>query len=281
MELNTLLLLGIGLLAFTCEYIGATLGMGYGTILTPLLLLIGFAPLQVVPAILFSQFLAGIMGGFWHHRLGNVTYDFRRDMNLQKGHPVKKLLTCLGILGYLPRSRDAKVVYVLAACGIVGTLAAVSLAVSIPQVVQKTYIGGMLVAIGAFILATRHRNIPFSWARLLIFGFLSAFNKGISGGGYGPLVVGGQMLSGTGSRSAIGNTTLTEAVVCLVGFLAYIAAQGGADWRLTLSLALGAMASTPLSAYTVKRLGERKLWYLLAIATLALGVITLVKVILT
>ncbi|RLA96490.1 MAG: hypothetical protein DRG32_05200, partial [Deltaproteobacteria bacterium] len=120
MELTTSSIISIGILAFICEYIDATLGMGYGTILTPLLLLMDLVPLQVVPAVLFSQFLAGLVGGFWHHRLGNVAFDFRRDTNLSTGHPAKKLLARLGVFGYLPRSRDAKVVYVLGGCGIIG-----------------------------------------------------------------------------------------------------------------------------------------------------------------
>jgi len=278
MELTTPTIFAIGVLAFICEYVDATLGMGYGTILTPLLLLLGLAPLQVVPAVLFSQFLAGLAGGFWHHRLGNVSFDFRRDTNLSTGHPAKRLLARLGILGYLPRSRDAKVVYVLGGCGIIGALAAVFLAVSIPERVQEGYIGGMLIALGLLILATRRRKLSFSWSRLFFFGLLSAFNKGLSGGGYGPLVASGQLLSGTGSQNAVGNTTLSEAVVCLVGFLAYLATRGGVDWRLALPLAVGAVASTPLSAYTVKRLGERKLRTLLAIAILALGAVTLAKI---
>jgi len=39
-------------LAFVCEFIDSSLGMGYGTSLTPILLLMGFHPLQVVPAVL-------------------------------------------------------------------------------------------------------------------------------------------------------------------------------------------------------------------------------------
>ena len=279
MELTTSSIISIGILAFICEYIDATLGMGYGTILTPLLLLMDLVPLQVVPAVLFSQFLAGLVGGFWHHRLGNVAFDFRRDTNLSTGHPAKKLLARLGVFGYLPRSRDAKVVYVLGGCGIIGALVAVFLAVSIPERVQKGYIGGMLLGLGLLILATRQRKLSFSWSRLFFFGFVSAFNKGLSGGGYGPLILSGQMLSGTKSQNAVGNTTLTEAMVCLVGFLAYFATRGGVDWGLTAPLTLGAVASTPLSAYTVKRLGERKLQVLLATAILALGAITLARTI--
>ena len=93
------------------------------------------------------------------------------------------------------------------------------------------------------------------------------------------MVLSGQMLSGTKSQNAVGNTTLTEAVVCLVGFVAYFATRGEVDWGLTVPLTLGAVASTPLSAYTVKRLGERKLQVLLATAILALGAITLARTI--
>jgi len=35
MELTTPTIFAIGVLAFICEYVDATLGMGYGTILTP------------------------------------------------------------------------------------------------------------------------------------------------------------------------------------------------------------------------------------------------------
>ena len=277
MELTPSLIFAIGVLAFVCEYVDATLGMGYGTLLTPLLVIMGWAPLQVVPAVLFSQFLAGFIGGFWHHRLGNVALDFRRDTNLHTGHPAKKFFARLGLLGYLPRSRDAKVVFILGGCGIIGALAAVLLAVSIPQRVQEGYIGGMLVALGFLVLVTRRRNLSFSWPRLFFFGFLSAFNKGLSGGGYGPLVASGQMLSGMGSQNAVGNTTLAEALVCLVGFLAYVVTRGGTDWRLALPLVVGATASTPLSAYTVRKVGERKLRGFLAIAILVLGATTLAK----
>lgn len=278
MEVDVGLAAAVAALAFVCEYVDATLGMGYGTALTPLLLIIGFSPHQVVPAILFSQFLAGLVAGFWHHRLGNIFLDFRRETKLDSGHPVKLLLRRLGVLGYFPRSHDAKVVYVLAACGIVGVLAAVFVAVSISKAVLEAYIGAMLVGLGVLILATQGRRIAFSWRRLLVLGVVSAFNKGISGGGYGPLLTGGQMLSGAGGANAVGNTTVTEALVCLVGFLAYLAARGGLDWRLTLPLALGAVASTPLSAWTTRRLGEKRLRVLLATAILLLGVVTLVKV---
>ena len=47
----------IAFIAFLAEYVDSTLGMGYGTTLTPVLLLMGYEPMQVVPAVLLSNYL--------------------------------------------------------------------------------------------------------------------------------------------------------------------------------------------------------------------------------
>ena len=73
--------------------------MGYGTTLTPLLLLLGFGTKQIVPSVLLSEFVTGLLAGGLHHGLGNVRFT--------RG------------------SRALKVALVLAACSIAGTLAAV------------------------------------------------------------------------------------------------------------------------------------------------------------
>ncbi len=49
--------LTIILFAFICEYVDSSLGMGYGTTLTPLLLIMGYNPLQIVPAVLLSELI--------------------------------------------------------------------------------------------------------------------------------------------------------------------------------------------------------------------------------
>jgi uncharacterized protein len=61
MELTPLTGFAIAAVSFAAEYVDSSLGMGYGTTLTPVLLLLGFAPLEVVPALLVSQLLAGLL----------------------------------------------------------------------------------------------------------------------------------------------------------------------------------------------------------------------------
>ncbi len=67
--------LAIIIVAFIAEYVDSSLGMGYGTTLTPLLLFFGYKTMQVVPAVLLSELITGLLAGFTHHAVGNV--DFR------------------------------------------------------------------------------------------------------------------------------------------------------------------------------------------------------------
>lgn len=257
-------------LAFVFEYVDSTIGMGYGTTLTPLLLLLGFQPLQIVPAVLFSEFITGTLAGLCHHRVGNVSFDFRRDEKIRAQR--------LQALGYIPRSFDAKVTYILIVLGILGVLGAVFFAISVPKEVVKAYIGGMIFLIGLYIIVNIKKNKIFRWGKFIVIAALSGFNKGISGGGYGPLVTGGQVISGRAAKNSIGSTSLAEGLVCLAGLVTYLVMGKEIYWKLALPLVIGAALSTPLAAITVKKMPERKLKVIIGVVTLFLGVWTLKNV---
>ena len=269
MEITPTLFAAIAILALVCEYMDASIGMGYGTTLTPLLLIIGFWPLEVVPAVLLGQLAGGLIGGIAHYWVGNISLDFRQDERLIK----KKLRG----LGYLPRSLDAKVIYVLVICGIIGALVGVFSAINIPKVILQTYIGVMVLGIGIVILIRQRQKVAFSWKGLIGVGLLSSFNKGISGGGYGPLVTGGQLISGREAKSSIGSTTLAEAIVCIVGFLTYVLVKGDIFWMLAAATSIGSIVAAPFAAITVKRANMEKLRLVIGGATIILGALTLAK----
>lgn len=243
--------------------------MGYGTVLTPLLLVFGLSPLHVVPSVLLGQLAGSVVGGLAHHRLGNITLDFRRDETIVK----EKLRG----LGYLPRSQDAKVVFILAGCGIIGALVGVATAVNIPEAAMTTYIGIVVLATGIVIILRKSYKGAISWRGLAGVGILSSFNKGISGGGYGPLVTGGQIISGREAKSSVGSTTVAEAVVCLVGFLGYMLMTGGIFWSLAVATSIGSVIASPFAALTVRKIDAAKLKIIISIAMIALGVYTLLK----
>jgi len=70
---NVELIVPIVAFSFVCELVDSSLGMGYGTTLTPVLLLLGYEPLDVVPAVLFSEFITGVLAGVFHHEFGSVS----------------------------------------------------------------------------------------------------------------------------------------------------------------------------------------------------------------
>ncbi|MBL7156616.1 MAG: sulfite exporter TauE/SafE family protein [Candidatus Omnitrophica bacterium] len=239
-------------LAFVCEFIDSSLGMGYGTSLTPILLLMGFQPLQVVPAVLLSEFVSGITAASFHHTIQNVDFKLK--------------------------SKDTHIAVVLAVFSVIGTVAAVFLAIKLPARILKLWIGWIVVFMGVFILATFKRPPRFTWKKITILGTIASFNKGMSGGGYGPLVMGGQMLSGIGVKNAVAITSLAEGVTCLAGVIVYFFASTKIDWTLAPWLMTGAVLSVPLAAHILKRIPEKKAKIIVAIVMVLLGSLTLFKV---
>jgi uncharacterized membrane protein YfcA len=269
MEFTSGLFVLILFVALVCQYVSVSIGVGYGIILTPLLLILGFAPLQVVPAVLFSQFAGGTIGSVVHHRLGNIELEFKRDRRSANGG--------LRRLDYLPRSNDAKVIAILAACGVAGVLVGVLTAMNIPRIALETYIGAVVLGIGLLILIRRNRKSAFSWRGLTAVGLLGGFNKGISGGAYVVLAAGGQIIVGRETKNSLGSTTMAVTIVCAVGFLGYLLLEGDIHWMLVAAASIGSVIAAPFAALTVKKVAAAKLKLGIGLATTILGLITIVR----
>jgi uncharacterized membrane protein YfcA len=249
--LSTSMTVAIFLAALACEYLDSSMGMGYGTTLTPLLMLAGFTPLDIVPVVLLSELLTGLAAGLMHHRDGNV--DFLHDAQARRTTLLLALLSG------------------------VGALLAVWVAISISKFWLGVVITGIILGMGLIVLATRNRQIPFHAGSIVTIGAIAAFNKGLSGGGYGPLVTSGQVVSGLPAKSAVAVTSVAESLTCLIGVLGYLAAGKQLAWSLALPLAFGALLSVPLATLTVRRLRESTMRGLVGLTTLALGALALFK----
>ena len=253
LNISTLALMAIFVAALACEYMDSSLGMGYGTTLTPLLMLAGFEPLQIVPAVLLSELMTGLAAGLLHQRDGNV--DFLNDVR------VRRTTLLLGSLSG------------------VGALLAVWLAVNISRFWLGLFITAIILAMGVIILATRNRQIPFRAGGIVAVGAIAAFNKGLSGGGYGPLVTAGQVVSGLPAKHAVAVTSVAESLTCLIGVLAYLAMGKTIAWELAVPLTLGALLSVPMATLTVSRSSEASLRGVVGLCTLVLGAVALMKLI--
>lgn len=240
------------ILAFFCELIDSTMGMGYGTTLTPVLMLFGLGPLAIVPCVLLSELITGVTAGLAHHKAGNV--------NFKHG------------------SIHLKIAIVLATCSIIGATLAVFIAINIPKLWLNTYIGLMVLGMGVLILLTLNKDFRFSWKKIIGLGSIAAFNKGMSGGGYGPVVTGGQILSGVKGKNAVGITSLAEGLTCIVGVIIFVVSPEVIDWGLAPSLIIGALLSVPFCTFIVKEISTKILKISIGFLTLLLGVVTLIKV---
>ncbi len=158
----------IAILAFICEYIDRSLGMGYGTILTPILIIAGYDILIVVPSVLVLQGLASFSASRYHHKFHNVNLE--------------------------PKRQKAKIVYFILFVGILTIVATVFIAIHLPETWLAAYIGLLVLFIG--VILSSKVTFQFSTKKVEAIGILSAFNKTISGGGFGPVLKGGQVISG-------------------------------------------------------------------------------------
>ncbi|HNW38910.1 MAG TPA: sulfite exporter TauE/SafE family protein [Candidatus Omnitrophota bacterium] len=242
----------VGALAFISEYLDSGLGMGYGTALTPILIIVGFEPLQVIPAVLISQLFTDIAACISHHKLKNV--------DLKIG------------------SADFKAAALLGALGAAGVTGAVIIAIKIPKHILTIYIGSLVLVMGILVIYTIKKPMHFSWRRLMGIGLLASFNKGISGGGYGPLVMGGQLISGLNVKNAVGITAFAEATTCLVGFIIYLITGKPIDWRLVGLLTACAITAVPVAAFTVKKSPSNSLKRYVGLLMIVLGLFTILKI---
>jgi uncharacterized membrane protein YfcA len=267
------LFLLIIVIAFVCELIDASLGMGYGTILSPLLIGFGFDPLYVVPAVLLSQALGGFAASMFHQRFQNVSFSLK--------------------------SKDTRIFLIITAAGILATIFAAIVAIKIPKVALNTYIAVLVIVVGILLLIKF--RLRFSWWGMGAVGVVSAFNKGMSGGGFGPLVTGGQIVSGHKAKRAVGVTTLAEAPICIAGFITWLIGKLAIQseesllsrpvgdiaeavfsnqvlrWDLMLALIFGALFVAPLAPYITKKI-HHKIWnYILGPLIIALGVWVIIK----
>lgn len=245
--------LGLILLCFVCEFVDSSLGMGYGTTLTPVLLAAGFSPLQLVPSILFSEFLSGLASAYFHHETGNV--DFRA------------------------RSRHLRVATLLAVGSVAGVALGVSLALSISTTLLKLLIGLIITSAGVVILVCSQRVFAYRTWKMLALASVASFNKALSGGGYGPLMTSGQMLSGIEGRASVAITSFAEGFTCLVGVALFLAHGERLESDLLIPMATGALLSIPFSTQVVGQLGEGTLRRAIAVLTVALGLFTIAKVV--
>jgi uncharacterized membrane protein YfcA len=254
-------IVAVALLALFFETVDSSAGMGFGTALSPLLLVLGFAPLQVVPALVAAQAFTSATGGLMHSEFENVEFSLR------------------------PLNRPTKTMLLIAVPGAIGACVAVVLtyfALELPDTFIQTYIAILVLGMAVLIASNalrggRHDYRP---RRLPFFGAVAGVNKGIGSGGYGPVVTLGGVLSGLLEKTSVALATMAEGIASTVGAITFlvIAALGtDVDWRLLPWLWLGAFPASVLGPYAVRVLPVRVWRYAVPAYATVIATILLVR----
>jgi uncharacterized protein len=249
------------LLAFVFETLDSAAGMGFGTALAPLLFMLGFAPLQVVPALLATEAATGMLAGLLHHEFRNIELSWR-PLNAT----TRSLLLIAGV----------------GAIGAAGSAGVAYFAVPLPEKVIKTWVAVVVLLMGVSMLAHQwlKQHETYRPRRLVFFAMLAGVSKGLGGGGYGPLITLGAVFAGIIEKSATAISTLAEGAASVFGLLAFLAiGAAGVEVDLTLlpSLWLGAFPAAVIAPYAVRVLPNRIWRYVIPVYAVGIAALSLFK----
>jgi len=214
-------------MALIMETVDSSLGMMYGTLLSPVLIGYGFELEVVVPAILISQAIGGISGTISHHRFENA--NFR------------------GL------TRDTKVMLAMVLPGLMVVTVGVFAAANLSSLWVKTYIGILVIVMSALCLSPI--KYKFAWWKHYVVGVLAAFNKALTGGGFGPVTSTGGIIGGLEAKVSIATTTFAEVCICSASFIVYLF-FADVDWIFAFSLCIGAFIGGIIGPYICSRVSH-------------------------
>jgi uncharacterized membrane protein YfcA len=239
-------------------------GMGFGTGLTPLLFVLGYEPLQVVPILLISEAVTGFISGFFHQEFENVHFMIKRPVN-----------------------RETKVMLNITIFGCIAILISVFLtyyAIQVDKLTIKTYVAILVIVMGIIaIVKLKLKSVNYKPKLLTFFSALAGFNKGIGAGGYGPVVMLGQIFSGIYEKTATAIVSLSEGFVSLVGIGSFILIPliknipSGIDFFLLPSIFTGGFIGALISPYLVRILPNKILKIIIPVYALAIGMYVLAE----
>jgi uncharacterized membrane protein YfcA len=227
------------------------MGMGYGFTITPIMLILGFTPLEAVPSVLFSSFIGGVFSSFFNQKFKNV------DFNLN--------------------SRAIKISSFIAVLGIFGSIIGVNISFNLPSRLVGLYIGGLVIVSGVLVIASRDLISDFSWFKMSVVSLIGAINKGLTGSGFGPMITTGSMLSGIDEKTSVSIQSLSEAFVSLVGFLTYLILEKPIDYIVIVTMSFGVILASPISARIIHLLEGGKMRLMIGLLALIIGISTLIK----
>lgn len=244
------------LLSLFAQYVASSIGEGFGMLLVPTLILVGFKPNHVIPSVLLAETLNSIIGTISNQGFKKIDLSTRK-LNL-------------------------KMVMFLSIGGILLTFPAVIVSYHTPAYYHKILIASIYIIIGVITFLIPKLQWNLTWPLSILLGGIGSFSKVFSGGGYGALSTGGQRVMGVNPRRSTTITVFAKGITCILGFIGYYIILGSEiiHWLIILPMLIGVAIASPLSAWTLDRVDHEKIRDTIALIALILGC-TLLAFILT
>jgi len=251
MELFALLIIFI--LGFIAAYIDSAYKMGYG-LLTPILIILNFHPLTIVPILLLAQMFAGFSKTVYYYMYSGVEYAILKE--------------------------EIKINSLFIIFGLISALVGIFVVVILPVYLWIIYIGISAIIGGIIILS----NIKFYFKakRLYFLSCISSFNQAVTAAGYGPIATYKQFLKKETYEKNEAITYFLEAMISGFAFLFYFVFFKEyflSEIELILVLIISAIISTPLGALFKKYVRELTGIKIIGLISIILGIVLLTKII--
>ncbi|MGC8618656.1 MAG: sulfite exporter TauE/SafE family protein [Thermoplasmata archaeon] len=237
-------------IGFVLAMMDSSMGMGYGTIGTPFLIVLGFSSKLVVPSILLSQAVAALVASMLHQQQRNVNYF---DLH----------------------GNDIGIVLRLIVFGVLGVIIAMLVEIQISKVLLNTYIGCLVISMGLLLLS--RPRLTFSWLKVSILSLISGFNKAISGGGYGPVATTGLLVSGNPLKNSVGATLLSVTMINTTAFIGWALTKSFASLELPIFLVIGVLLGSQVGPSITKRASSLGAKVVFACLAIIMGAMTIIS----
>ncbi|MDA8055360.1 MAG: sulfite exporter TauE/SafE family protein [Thermoplasmatales archaeon] len=239
----------IPIIGFGLSLMDSCIGMGYGTIGSPLLIILGFSSKLVVPSILISQAVTAVIASTLHQRRRNVNY-------------------------FDIKGNDLRIVSRLISFGLIGTIIGAVVAVQLSKAYLNTYIGLLVIAMGVLLLL--RPSITFTWLKVNLLSLVSGFNKAMSGGGYGPVATTGLLVSGNPVKNSVGATLFSVIFINITSFIIFLATKSMTSFQLPIFLTIGVLVGSQLGPRITGRFGGSRIAKaLFAFISMTMGMLTI------
>ncbi len=233
---------------FAAQMVDGSLGMGYGTISTTILLAIGINPAIVSSRVHSARVFSSGVSGWSHHRFGNIN---------------KKLFRALVIPGCIGAILGA----ILAFYG-----QKYAAEVRIPLSLYTLYLGYYIIR-KAFKRKIAAGKVTGAGWLASVGGFLDAF----AGGGWGTLVTSTLISKRRNARYVIGSVCLAEFFVVFASSITFFIVLKNIPLLDVAGLIIGGLIAAPIAARLVGKLHLKTMFILIGSLVILTSISTLYK----